>query len=543
MKIWKKLSLVLCLCFAFSGFATACQGGDDSSSSSSDSSVTETPAPDPDEEETPDEGMSEDEFMDMALDIVSTMLGQARSARFDIDLSAMVQTTTTQGASSTGVWTKYTLTGEAFVTATTTGVDGKFNLQVPVGNEIGAVEEREFYLLDGYVYEYHVEENVYERYQDSLYTIVDEWVQTNSDGQFTLATLLAGLGGSSTGGMPSLDLSVSVEKLQSLFGEDATIEGRMENGSAQVTIDSSASVGAIFTFIDSIDETTTYGDVLDFPLSLLFPDSGLTSEEIVDELYTHDDDTVSEFIAWLNTESTQYTGLGLQENYDLIFKNQLVYGLLVNSFGEERANVLRDFELTAFETQYGEFTLDQMVQNFNSDILSVLEIFGITAEDFSQLSSVLDWNALMFVLGETLELPLLENVEEGSDLAKALEFAKRLDVTSAKLDVTIGLPELILDTVTVDGLLGFGYFKENTEYTVEANAVVVVSEILSIMKEISLPEDAVIVIVCDGCSEKKEDTSSREDGEGYYCEDCYAQLQEPNEPNESEEPIEPDVGV
>lgn len=539
MKIWKKIALVLSFCFAFSCVATACNDGNDSSSSSSSNSVAETPSPDPEEEEKPEDSMSEEEFMDMALDIFGTMLGQARSVKIDIDLSATVQTTTTQGASSSGIWTKYTLTGEAFVTETEMGVDGKFNFQVPVTSEVGAVEEREFYLLDGYVYEYHGAENLYERYQDTLYEIIDEWVQTTSEGQFTLATLLAGLGGSSGDNLPSLSPDLSANQLQSIFGKDATIEVKMEDSSAKVAIDSSASVGAIFDFIHSIDETTTYGEVIDYPLSLLFPDSGLTSEDIVDELYTHDDDTVTEFIAWLNTKSVAYTGAGLQDLYDLILKNDLTYGLLVNALGEERANELQAFEISAFEAQYGAFTLDEMVQNNNAEILSVLAGFGVTSEDFSQLAGLLDWNTLMFVIGESLEMPLLENIKEGSSLDKALRYAQNMDVTKAETNVTIALPDLILDTITVDGSLGFGYFKDNTEYTVEANAVIVLSEILSIKKEISLPEGAVVVVECDGCQEKKADTSSREDEEGYYCDDCYAQLQEPTEPTEPTEPSEP----
>ena len=538
MKIWKKISLVLSLCFAFSCFATACNGGNDSSSSSSSNSVTEIPDPAPEEEEKPEDSMSEEEFMDMALDIFGTMIGQARSAKIDIDLSVTVQTTTTQGASSSGIWTKYTLTGEAFVTQTEMGVDGKFNFQVPATSEVGAVDEREFYLLDGYVYEYHSEENVYERYQDTLYEIIDEWVQTTSEGQFTLATLLAGLGGSSGDNLPSLSPDLSANQLQNILGKDASVEVKMEDSSAKVAIDSSASVGAVFDFIHSIDETTTYGELIDYPLSLLFPNLELTSEDIVDELYTHDDDTVAEFIAWLNTKSVAYMGAELQELYDLIFKNDLTYGLLVNALGEEGANELKAFEISAFESQYGAFTLDEMVQNNSAEILSVLAGFGVTSEDFSQLAGLLDWNTLMFVIGETLEMPLLENIEEGSSLDKALKYAQNMDVTKAEMNVTIALPQFILDTITVDGSLGFGYFKENTEYTIEANAVVVISEILSIKKEISLPEGAVIVVECDGCQEKKADTSSREDEEGYYCDDCYAQLQEPTQPTEPTDPPE-----
>ena len=75
---------------------------------------------------------------------------------------------------------------------------------------------------------------------------------------------------------------------------------------------------------------------------LSYIDKDLTTEAIIDELYAHRKDTVSELVSVFEDKSKEVTGKTLQQNLDSLLKNEVIVELL-NSIDMELANKISYF--------------------------------------------------------------------------------------------------------------------------------------------------------------------------------------------------------
>ena len=543
MKIWKKLSLVLCLCFAFSGVATSCREGDDSSSSSGsepNSSVGDQNSSD-DSQNSSDDGDNTSAIIDVYIGMITRTLEKSNSAKLTFELETTTTASATDGASTVGGWTNYLFKGEGIVSKTDDGFNAKLDLQVPSEDTPGQTEAKTYYYIDGYVYEYIAETNVCKKYNETPEALLENLVHSVTEGEYTLETLLASFVGGGAGGILGGDMSdLSYDGLEEAFSEYGVMESEITDTGMKITADASEKGDELFDFIRTIDKDTTYGDLLDYPLSQIDPE--LDTESLIAELYPRGNDSVSELVEELNTKSVEETEKTLQENIDTILDNEIISEFLNSlELDEELVSDIQNFKIDEFlkkdssiqdkEGAYiknGDLTLNNLSKELVSSLIEALgeegnDILG----ELGLLSENVNWGMMVSAMEMILDWKAFENLEEDSAFYELLDKAQTLEVSTADMAFELKVNTTSIESFSIIGNFGGNATDEGTSAKVNASADILISEFSENKLTIAIPENATIEIVyseCKDCDETKETVSYRSEHFGYYCDECFASL-------------------
>ena len=540
MKIWKKLSLALCLCFVFSSVATACGGGEDSSSSSEEqSSVNDSSS---------GEEVDDSMIADIYLGLMTSTLTSSKSAKisFEVVNEELLQTGIIESSTE---WKM--LSGTAVINKTgEKSFDAKIDLTVTSMKEALQPEEKTYYYLDGYVYEYFAKTNTYDKYNESLETVLENTVHSLTQGQYTLETLFGALvGGVGMGDMGDFS-DLSVGNLGDAFDDSIKIESAVTKNDVGkysglwITLDASEKAGELIDFLGTIDEETTYGDLLDYPLSQI--DKDLTTQKILDELFLMRNDDVRDAVKKLDDKSKEKTGKGLQENLDLLLKNESVQEMVKSILPEQADDVLK-FNIAEFLekessiekkdafVKYGDLSMDDLAGELTKKIVEIADDLleaGIDLESMGFDPSNATFSMLLSVAEMILKQPAFENMTEESTLYKLLQEVKALDVTKAdgRLDMSVSTGGV--ESVKITGNIEGNRVKDSSTIVVGASTELLISEFSKNQITIALPEgatlNAIVYGVCAECKQQKESVSYRNEEYGYYCDECLALLANPN---------------
>ena len=546
MKAWKKLSLVLCLTMAFSGIATACGGNETESSSSaptqnsSSSSTTNNNSSTTDDSSSSSSGSEEDMdkyMIDLYLGIVASTLEESQSAKLTFTFETTTTASATDGVGSLGGWTNYKLTGDALVTKTEEGFDAKLNVELPSKENKGETETRGYYYIDGYTYLYNEETKKYEKYTEKIGELLSNEIHSATEGQYTLEELLAGMVGG--GGIVGGDMNMSdmtYDKLEESLGKYAVIESEITDTGLLVTADASKETDKIFDFLRTVNKNTTYGQLLNFPLSYI--DEELTTDAILQELYPRGKDKVSDFVKELEEKSLAETGKTLQKNLEEILKNEVVQELLA-SMSPEMAESIKGFKIDTFlkedssilddegvAIKNGDLTLNKISQEFVKLLVEAMGEDNPILEELGLLSKNVNWGLVVGAVEMVLDWKAFEGIPEDSEFYDILEKAQQIYADTADVSFELKVGQAV-ESFLINGVFGGKASSDGKEATIGGTISVGITEFSKVAIPITLPEDAEIVVTyhaCETCAEKKEDVSYRKDVYGYYCDDCYLLL-------------------
>ncbi len=534
MKTWKKLSLLLCLCIAFSSVATACDPDKNDSSSSnspensSSSGVEDSSSSVEDEDDT-------DIMLDLYLGLAATTAMNSKSAKitFEITNNGMVET----GALATSTTWKM-MSGEAVFTKTDDGFNARIDADVTSLENPAQIEKKSYYILDGYAYEYFAATNTYDKYEESLESLLSNGVHSATQGQYTLTTLLGAVMGvlENSGGS-----DMTLEGLEGALDGMATVKGGLTDNSAWIKADATAEADELFDFLRTVDENTTYGELVNFALKQISPD--LTLTVILDEIYAHRNSAVGSMVEEFNEKSLEKTGKSLQQNLDVLLANTAVQEAIKSAFEEntELADKILKFKIDDFlkedsavqdaEGGYvknGDLTLNDLSKEL---VKKLVETLGEDNELLNELGLITDNVNVTLIIGAVeamAEWKAFENIEEGSAFYELLEQAKTIEISQADVKLEI-VPEVNqIASVAMVGVLTGNRTKEGTTYAVSAMVTLEISQFSKEGIVIALPAgatlNALIYGACADCQLQKEGVAYREDVFGYYCEECYAAL-------------------
>ena len=546
MKAWKKLSLVLCLTMAFSGIATACGGNETESSSSaptqnsSSSSTTNNNSSTTDDSSSSSSGSEEDMdkyMIDLYLGIVASTLEESQSAKLTFTFETTTTASATDGVGSLGGWTNYKLTGDALVTKTEEGFDAKLNVELPSKENKGETETRGYYYIDGYTYLYNEETKKYEKYTEKIGELLSNEIHSATEGQYTLEELLAGMVGG--GGIVGGDMNMSdmtYDKLEESLGKYAVIESEITDTGLLVTADASKETDKIFDFLRTVNKNTTYGQLLNFPLSYI--DEELTTDAILQELYPRGKDKVSDFVKELEEKSLAETGKTLQKNLEEILKNEVVQELLA-SMSPEMAESIKGFKIDTFlkedssilddegvAIKNGDLTLNKISQEFVKLLVEAMGEDNPILEELGLLSKNVNWGLVVGAVEMVLDWKAFEGIPEDSEFYDLLEKAQQIYADTADVSFELKVGQAV-ESFLINGVFGGKASSDGKEATIGGTISVGITEFSKVAIPIALPEDAEIVVTyhtCETCEESKEDVSYRKDVYGYYCDDCYLLL-------------------
>ena len=546
MKAWKKLSLVLCLTMAFSGIATACGGNETESSSSaptqnsSSSSTTNNNSSTTDDSSSSSSGSEEDMdkyMIDLYLGIVASTLEESQSAKLTFTFETTTTASATDGVGSLGGWTNYKLTGDALVTRTEEGFDAKLNVELPSKENKGETETRGYYYIDGYTYLYNEETKKYEKYTEKIGELLSNEIHSATEGQYTLEELLAGMVGG--GGIVGGDMNMSdmtYDKLEESLGKYAVIESEITDTGLLVTADASKETDKIFDFLRTVNKNTTYGQLLNFPLSYI--DEELTTDAILQELYPRGKDKVSDFVKELEEKSLAETGKTLQKNLEEILKNEVVQELLA-SMSPEMAESIKGFKIDTFlkedssilddegvAIKNGDLTLNKISQEFVKLLVEAMGEDNPILEELGLLSKNVNWGLVVGAVEMVLDWKAFEGIPEDSEFYDVLEKAQQIYADTADVSFELKVGQAV-ESFLINGVFGGKASSDGKEATIGGTISVGITEFSKVAIPITLPEDAEIVVTyhaCETCEESKEDVSYRKDVYGYYCDDCYLLL-------------------
>ena len=549
MKAWKKLSLVLCLTMAFTGVATACGENETESSSSaptqnSSSSSTEnnssssTTGNDSSSSSGNEEDM--DKYMiDLYLGIVASTLKDSQSAKLTFTFETTTTASATDGVGSLGGWTNYKLTGDALVTKTEEGFDAKLNVELPSKENKGETETRGYYYIDGYTYLYNEETKKYEKYTEKIGELLSNEIHSATEGQYTLEDLLAGMVGG--GGIVGGDMNMSdmtYDKLEESLGKYAVIESEITDTGLLVTADASKETDKIFDFLRTVNKNTTYGQLLNFPLSYI--DEELTTDAIIDELYAHRNSTVAKLVSELEAKSKEKTDKTLQENFNALMKNEVVKQLL-ESVDAELASTIKNFKIAEFlekdssimdgdtPIKNKDLTMDNLANELVTSLLGILgeagdEILGEINPDL--LEGNVTFSMLVAGMETVLKWKAFKDIPEDSEFYDVLEKAQQIYADTADVSFELKVGQAV-ESFLIEGVFGGKASSDGKEATIGGTLSVGITEFSKEAIPITLPEGVEIVVTyhaCETCEESKEDVSYRKDVYGYYCDDCYLLL-------------------
>lgn len=549
MKIWKKISLLLCACFAFSSVATSCdllELGEDSSSSSSSQSANggdSSSSGNDDSSSSVEDENNTSAIIDVYIGMITRTLERSESAKLTFELETTTTASATDGAGTVGGWTNYLLAGEAIVSATDDGFNAKLDVQVPSDENPGQTEARSYYYIDGYVYLYNAESEVYEKSNETLEETLGNLVHSATEGEYTIETLIASLVGGSAGGNLGGDMSdLSYEGLEEAFSEYGVMESEITDTGMKITADASKEADELFDFIRTVDSNTTYGELLDYPLSQIDPD--LSTASIIEELLPRGRDTVSELVEELDAKSEEETGKTLQENIDSILDSEVVSELLSSlELDEALVSEIENFEIEDFlkedssiqdeDGNYiknGDLTLNDLSKELVNTLVEALgddanEILG----EVGLLTDNVTWALLVSAVEIVLNWEAFENIPEDSEFYELLDSAQALEVSTADMEFELKVNKTSIESFSVVGNFGGNATNDGVSATVGATLNMLVSEFSTERLTIELPEDATVVTLyteCAECDEAKESVSYREGHFDYYCDECFAALPE-----------------
>ena len=546
MKAWKKLSLVLCLTMAFSGIATACGGNETESSSSaptqnsSSSSTTNNNSSTTDDSSSSSSGSEEDMdkyMIDLYLGIVASTLEESQSAKLTFTFETTTTASATDGVGSLGGWTNYKLTGDALVTKTEEGFDAKLKVELPSKENKGETETRGYYYIDGYTYLYNEETKKYEKYTEKIGELLSNEIHSATEGQYTLEELLAGMVGG--GGIVGGDMNMSdmtYDKLEESLGKYAVIESEITDTGLLVTADASKETDKIFDFLRTVNKNTTYGQLLNFPLSYI--DEELTTDAILQELYPRGKDKVSDFVKELEEKSVAETGKTLQKNLEEILKNEVVQELLA-SMSPEMAESIKGFKIDTFlkedssilddegvAIKNGDLTLNKISQEFVKLLVEAMGEDNPILEELGLLSKNVNWGLVVGAVEMVLDWKAFEGIPEDSEFYDVLEKAQQIYADTADVSFELKVGQAV-ESFLINGVFGGKASSDGKEATIGGTISVGITEFSKVAIPIALPEDAEIVVTYhagETCEDSKEDVSYRKDVYGYYCDDCYLLL-------------------
>ena len=547
MKAWKKLSLVLCLTMAFTGVATACGENETESSSSaptqnSSSSSTEnnssssTTGNDSSSSSGNEEDMDKS-MIDLYLGIVASTLKDSQSAKLTFTFETTTTASATDGVGSLGGWTNYKLTGDALVTKTEEGFDAKLNVELPSKENKGETETRGYYYIDGYTYLYNEETKKYEKYTEKIGELLSNEIHSATEGQYTLEDLLAGMVGG--GGIVGGDMNMSdmtYDKLEESLGKYAVIESEITDTGLLVTADASKETDKIFDFLRTVNKNTTYGQLLNLPLSYI--DEELTTDAILQELYPRGKDKVSDFVKELEEKSVAETGKTLQKNLEEILKNEVVQELLA-SMSPEMAESIKGFKIDTFlkedssilddegvAIKNGDLTLNKISQEFVKLLVEAMGEDNPILEELGLLSKNVNWGLVVGAVEMVLDWKAFEGIPEDSEFYDVLEKAQQIYADTADLSFELKVGQAV-ESFLIEGVFGGKASSDGKEATIGGTLSVGITEFSKEAIPITIPEGVEIVVTyhaCETCEESKEDVSYRKDVYGYYCDDCYLLL-------------------
>lgn len=541
MKIWKKLSLFLCACFAFSTVATGCgifpeNSSESSSSSSSSSSGSSSSVENSSSGGGDSSGNTEEDIstkVNIYLGLMANKINSSKSAkiRFEIKNDGVLQSGIVESNT-----TLKTVSGEMTINKKDDGsFDALINAKVASLENPLQGENKTYYLIDGYVYEY-VSGNTYNRQEEK---VVDNAVHALTQGQYeTLADLCKGLE-SMLKGEGASNPNLEFEGLEESFGNIADLTSGLTDSGAWVNADATKKADELFVFLKTVDENTTYGDLFNFVLKQISPN--LTTEKIFDELYKHRNGTVASLVEELETKSVEETGNSLQANLDEILSNSVIRELIESKFDEETypgvADMILSFDIDEFLKKdsgltdgkgnaltYGALSLDRLTQEL---VTKLVELLGDQASEIipEDLLEKATFATLISVMETFVKEPAFENIEEGSTLDKLLKQAQTLEVTKA--DITIEIDAVNNFNISVESNFVGRKDDNGTKTDVSGTATLNICEFSNKAVEIKLPENADIQVVhgtCFECKKEQEDVKYRKDHYGYYCDACYANL-------------------
>ena len=265
MKLVKKISLLLCCCIALSSMATACNENDPGESSgSAPSSNTESSqsGSEDDSEEEEEEGGGRITNVDVFLGLLASRLQKMEAAdlTFSVPNNGLLET----GAlASNTVWKMFS--GNARISKRGESFDAQISLSVSSLENPTQLEEKDYYFIDGYVYEYFEDTNTYNKYNQSLDEVLGNFVNSVTQGAYTPESLLSLLlGGGMLEGATTLTYQDLKDELDGYVVLDSDV--LEDNTGMWITFDATEKSDELFDFLRTVDKATTFGEIFDFAL-------------------------------------------------------------------------------------------------------------------------------------------------------------------------------------------------------------------------------------------------------------------------------------
>ena len=503
MKIFKKVSMLLCLCFAFTGVATGCDGiknmlGKNSGESlSSESSSTESGS-----SEQPKEPSEEEKKAQVVKDMnalqytIEGVLENAKSATIDFGFTIGYY----EGGKLNGVYVKMGVEGELLVSETE---DGGIAMKLDVDYDDGEDESTaQIYYIDDYLYIYDAEDDMYEKAHYTVSEYLENSVHQLSEGTVTaeevMPEILNMLGATNSDFKVSdawnavADYGVYAEVIKK--GDEETF----------ITLSSDKAWNHYLSTYEELTMESTLADFLDAQLSFFAP--AYDTETLILLLSSYGKKTIGNIATILDRESQALTGASLQRNLNKILGNSLVQMILASEFGEETASMAQAFDLDAFLAENGSTTLDDLAEM-------------ITGTENT------NWMMLMSIVKEYLEGTTLASIEdESGSIESLLTIANSIEVTSAQNYCNYRLDQ----ETNTEMIIEFGNHvnfntdgQDGIDFAISFWATV--RQISEESVTVALPEGATVVTMyenCEHCGEEKSDVAYVEGLFGYYCPDC-----------------------
>ena len=539
MKLIKKLSLLLCLCFTFSSVATSCSFLDSLNNSSSESQSSSEKKPgnssssDEEEEDSEDDKESTSNI-DIFLGLLVGRLEEAENAKieFSVTNNGLLQTGVFE---SNTVWTM--LSGDAFVTKTEEGFDAQISLKVASLDNPTQTEDKAYYFIDGYVYEYFAATNTYNKFSESLDDMLGNFVHAVTQGVYTPESMLDLILGADLMAGTMLTYDDIKEKLDGVAVLESGVEENNEG--MWITVDATEKSNELFKFVGSLTKNTTYGEIADFLLKQISPK--LSTAKILDELYPRGRDTLQDLVEEFDVKSKEETGKSLQENLNSILKNKVVKELVQSLLKEENANLataILNFNIDEFMKQestvtddngkallYGELTLNRLSKVLVAKLVEALgsegnEILG----ELGLLSDNVNLGLLLGAVEMILDWKAFENLEDDSKFFKLVEEAKTLNVTKTDGKLEVTLNDAGVEKIQIDAKLNGNRVNNGATVAAGGEMNLLISEFSETAITIMLPANATLneefYSQCAECKESKASVAYRQDKYKYLCDEC-----------------------
>jgi hypothetical protein len=266
-------------------------------------------------------------------------------------------------------------------------------------------------------------------------------------------------------------------------------------------------VNLVLQYLATLNSETLVVDVID--TFLAFED--LSYDAIIEDLLSRQLGalTVEQVYAMVEAKliaGTEFTSL--QEMKEALFANEEFYNALVVEIGAENAEIAKGFDLNSIVTDYGEMTLDDVINVASEEQIQTVEIF-IRAFDTEFKKVTL--GDIFGTMDDTQD-DVTEYMEATSNVEYYFEELAFINVT--KFDVT----------ATTDSTLGkLSAAQVTVDFAMEVDTDEAIMELvfdldmgINFVDEVTAPTGA--MTMCYGCS---QGTTSLY-GEVYLCDECKA---------------------